>query len=87
MPNVRSSRSSTPGPARRSETIVPSLPEKLRLQREVQTLESRRDEARRAFDQASRELERDKGEALDIERRLTADIRREPLFTLRWRLV
>ena len=23
----------------------------------------------------------------DIERRLTADIRREPLFTLRWRLV
>ena len=23
----------------------------------------------------------------DIERRLTADVRREPLFTLRWRLV
>jgi hypothetical protein len=33
-------------------------------------------------------LERDKEKLLDdIERRLTADIRREPLFTLRWRLV
>ena len=42
----------------------------------------------RAFDQASRELERDKEKLLDdIERRLTADIRRESLFTLRWRLL
>lgn len=31
--------------------------------------------------------QRDKEKLLDdIERRLTADIRREPLFTLRWRL-
>jgi Fic family protein len=74
--------------AKKAARFAPSLPEKLRLQREVKTLESRRDEAWRAFDQASRELERDKEKLLDdIERRLTADIRREPLFTLRWRLV
>lgn len=34
--------------------FAPSLPDKLRLQREVKTLEGRRDEAWRAFDQASR---------------------------------
>lgn len=74
--------------AKKAARFAPSLPEKLRLQREVKTLESRRDEAWRAFDQASRELERDKEKLLDdIERRLTADIRREPLFTLRWRLI
>jgi hypothetical protein len=57
----------------------------LRLQREVKTLESRGDGGSRAFDQASRELERDKEKLLDdIERRLTADIRRQPLFTSRW---
>jgi hypothetical protein len=39
--------------------------EKPRLQREVKTLGSRRDEAWRAFDQASRELERDKEKLLD----------------------
>jgi hypothetical protein len=74
--------------AKKAARFAPSLPEKLRLQREVKTLESRRDEAWRAFDQASRELERDKEKLLDdIERRLAADIRREPLFSLRWRLV
>ena len=74
--------------AKKAARFAPSLPEKLRLQREVKTLESRRDEAWRAFDQASRELEHDKEKLLDdIERRLTADIHREPLFTLRWRLV
>jgi superfamily II DNA or RNA helicase len=74
--------------AKKAARFAPSLPEKLRLQREVKTLESRRDEAWRAFDQASRELERDKEKLLDdIERRLTADIRREPLFILRWRLL
>jgi hypothetical protein len=56
--------------------------------RDVKTLESRRDEAWRAFDRASRELEGDREKLLDnIDRRLTADIRREPRFTLRWRLV
>jgi hypothetical protein len=73
---------------KKAARFAPSLPEKLRLQREVKTLEGRRDEAWRAFDRASRELERDKEKLLDdIERRLTADIRREPLFTLRWRLL
>ena len=66
----------------------PACPRSFGSQREVKTLESRRDEAWRAFDQASRELERDKEKLLDdIERRLTADIRREPLFTLRCRFV
>jgi hypothetical protein len=55
--------------------------------RDALRLESRRDEAWQAFDQASRELERQKEAMLDdIGRRLAARIEREPLFTIRWHL-
>jgi hypothetical protein len=51
--------------AKKAARFAPSLPQKLLLQREVKTLESRRDEAWRVFDRASRELERDKEKLLD----------------------
>jgi hypothetical protein len=51
--------------AKKAARFAPSLPEKLRLQREVKRLESRQDEAWRAFDQASRELGRDKEKLLE----------------------
>ena len=73
--------------ARRAARTAPSLPEKLERQREVRRLETKRDEAWRAFDQASRDLDRQKDALLDdIARRLEQSIEEEVLFTLRWQV-
>jgi len=51
-------------------------------------LETKRDEAWRTYDQASRELDRRKNELFDeISQRLEQRIEQAPLFTLRWQLV
>jgi len=66
---------------------APTLPEKLQRQRVVKTLEARRDEAWRAFDQGSREILAKKDALLDeIARRLEQAIDEDALVTLRWRL-
>jgi superfamily II DNA or RNA helicase len=74
--------------ARRGARSAPSLPEKLERQREVRRLEAKRDDAWRAFDQASRELDKQKDTLLDdIAKRLEQRIEEEILFTMRWRMV
>jgi hypothetical protein len=74
--------------ARKSARTAPSLPEKLERQREVRRLEGKRDDAWRAFDQASRELDKQKDTLLDdIAKRLEQRIEEEILFTVRWRMV
>ena len=74
--------------AKKAGRLAPALPEKLERQREARMLEGKRDEAWRAFDQASREIDRQKDSLLDeIGRRLEQKLELEPLFTLRWRLV
>ena len=61
--------------------------EKLERQREARTLETKRDEAWRAFDQAGREVDKQKDELLDeIGRRLEQRFEQETLFALRWSL-
>jgi len=73
--------------AKRAARVAPTLPEKLERQREARSLEIKRDEAWRSFDQASRELDRQKDGLLDeIGTRLEQRARLEPLFTVRWRL-
>jgi superfamily II DNA or RNA helicase len=73
--------------ARKAARLAPTLPEKLERQREARVLEGRRDEAWRAFDQASREIDRQKDALLDeIGHRLEQKLQQEPLFTVRWRL-
>ncbi len=73
--------------AKRAARLAPTLPEKLERQREARALETRRDEAWRDFDQASRDLDRRKDELLDeIGRRLEQSMETEPLFTVRWGL-
>lgn len=63
------------------------LPEKLKRQRAARTLEGKREEAWRAYDEASREIERQKDALLDeISRRLEQRIEQEALFALRWRM-
>ena len=74
--------------ARKSARTAPTLPEKLERQREVRKLESRRDEAWRSFDQATRDLDKQKDALLDdIAKRLEQHIEEETLFTMRWRIV
>lgn len=74
--------------AKRAARTAPTLPEKLERQREVRKLDTRRDEAWRLFDQASRELDARKDTLLDaIAKRLEQKTDIQPLFTTRWRLV
>ena len=74
--------------ARKSARTAPTLPEKLERQREVRKLEGRRDDAWRAFDQATRDLEKQKDSLLDeISKRLEQHVEEEALFTVRWRIV
>ena len=71
----------------RRQVLAPTLPEKLERQREARLLEGKRDEAWRAFDQASREIDHQKDTLLDvIGQRLTQTREEEPLFTSGWRL-
>jgi predicted nucleic acid-binding Zn-ribbon protein len=67
---------------------VVTLPEKLERQRQSRTLEGKREEAWRAYDQASRDIDRQKDSLLDeISRRMAQSIEQTPLFSLGWQLV
>jgi superfamily II DNA or RNA helicase len=74
--------------AKKAARLAPTLPEKLERQRAARTLETKREEAWRAYDQASRDIDRQKDALLDeISRRLEQRIEQERLFSLRWQLV
>jgi hypothetical protein len=74
--------------AKKSARLAPTLPEKLERQRAIRVLESKRDEAWRAYDAASREIDRQKDALLDeISHRLEQRIQEEQLLVLRWTLV
>jgi superfamily II DNA or RNA helicase len=73
--------------AKKAARFAPTLPEKLERQREARILEGKRDKAWRAFDEAARDIDRQKDTLLDeIGKRLEQGVQREPLFALRWRL-
>lgn len=74
--------------AKKAARLAPTLPEKLERQRAARALETRREEAWRAYDHASREIDAQKDTLLDtISQRLTQHTEHEPLFTLHWQLV
>jgi hypothetical protein len=67
---------------------APNLPTKLDLQRQLRQLETRRNEAWKEYDEASRDVERKKDGLLDdISQRLNQKTEREELFMIRWQLV
>jgi superfamily II DNA or RNA helicase len=71
--------------ARKAARTAATLPEKLERQRAVRTFEGKRDEAWRAYDQASRELDAQKDALLDeISSRLEQITEQASLFVLRW---
>jgi hypothetical protein len=73
--------------ARKLARFAPTLPEKLERQRAARKLEEKREEAWRAYDEASRDIDRQKDDLLDeIGTRLEQSVEETPLFTMRWRL-
>jgi len=73
--------------AKKAARLAPTLPEKLERQRAARSIESKREEAWRSYDEASRQIERQKDALLDeITQRLEQELKEEPLFLLRWRI-
>lgn len=73
--------------AKKDARLAPTLPEKLERQRATRTLEAKREEAWRAYDQASRDIDRQKDALLDeISHQLKQKTEQAHLFTLRWEL-
>ena len=73
---------------KREARVAPNLPTKLELQRQLRQLEAKRNDAWKEFDDASRDIERQKDGLLDeISQRLNQRAERRDLFTIRWRLV
>jgi hypothetical protein len=72
---------------RKAARLAPNLPEKLERQRELKKLGTKRDEAWHNFDDASREIEKQKDELLDsISQRLIQSVVEDTIFTIRWEL-
>lgn len=72
---------------KKAARLASNLPEKLERQRALRQLEAKRTEAWKAFDEASREIDRQKDALLDeISRRLKQKLEQDPPFTLRWTL-
>ncbi|OQW59899.1 MAG: DEAD/DEAH box helicase [Nitrospira sp. ST-bin4] len=74
--------------AKKAARLAPNLPEKLERQRALRQLESKRTEAWKTFDEASREIDRQKDALLDeISQRLHQKVEQVTLFSTRWSLV
>ncbi len=72
---------------RRVARQAANIPDKLERQRELRKLESQRDEAWRAYDQASRDVEKKKDDLLDdMGNRMRQRTEEERLFVVRWRV-
>lgn len=67
--------------------IAPNLPEKLKLERERQRIESDRDKAWREYDDAAKEIEQNKDRLIDnIEQKLAQSLSENFLFLIKWRI-
>jgi hypothetical protein len=73
--------------AKKQARSAPNLPTKLEIQRQLRQLESKRNDAWRIYDEASRDVEKKKDTLLDdISQRLNQKTEREELFLIRWQL-
>jgi len=65
-----------------------NLPEKLAMQKKILTLDKKRDEAWKEYDEAARDIERQNDALIDrVETHLKQDLHEETLFTIRWKLI
>lgn len=64
------------------------LPDKIAMQKELQKLQSKRDTAWKDYDEASREIEKQKDGLIDrVESRLAQNITRKDLYMISWRVI
>ncbi len=62
-----------------------NLPDKLTLQKKARGLEQKREEAWRTYDEAAKDIEKQKDAFLDeVEGRMSQDVSEQHLFTIRW---
>ncbi len=74
--------------AKREARAASTLPDKLERQRHARTIETRREGAWRAYDEAGRDIDAQKDEVLDtITTRLDQQVVHEQLFTIRWKVI
>ncbi len=74
--------------AKSAARSAPTLPEKLERQREARALETKRDDAWRAYDRAGRDLDTKKEALLDdVTRRVEQATKETELFTIRWKII
>jgi ERCC4-related helicase len=72
---------------RRNARLAPNLPEKLKLEREKRSLDSKRDEAWKQYEHAAKDIESRKDGLMDeVEKRLKQQVNEQSLFTIRWQL-
>ena len=65
-----------------------NFPEKLAIQRNLRTLEKKRDSAWREYDEAVRGIDRQKDDLIDqTQAKLKQNIEEQTLFTIRWKLI
>jgi superfamily II DNA or RNA helicase len=73
---------------KKAARMAPNLPEKLERQRALRQLETKRTDAWKVFDEAAREIDRQKDALLDeIGHRLQQKTEKAILFTLHWDLI
>ncbi len=73
---------------RKAARLAPNLPDKLEKQQALRKLETKRDEAWRNYDAASRELDKQKDDLLDdISKRLEQNTESNTLFVIHWKLL
>ena len=72
---------------RRNARTAPNLPEKVRIQKQIKTIESNREALWKELDDACREVDKKK-EALidDVEKQLSQKISEQELFAIKWEL-
>lgn len=72
---------------KREARMAANLPLKLKFEREKRNLETNRDAAWKEYEQAARDIEKQKDALIDdVEKRLAQQLAEKPLFTLRWRV-
>jgi len=73
--------------SKKEARLAPTLPEKLEIEKRRRQLESKRDEAWRAYDEAARAVDTKKDALLDeIAARLKQSESQQELFTIRWQV-
>jgi hypothetical protein len=72
---------------RRSARLAGNLPEKLKLEREKRSLDSKRDDAWKTYEQAAKEIESKKDGLMDeVEKKLQQQVTEKTLFKIKWQV-